>query len=316
MSPGSLWPPLTSSVCYQPSWSRRSIAPCLHPCSSHCNRRAPCLWSLNPASSSPSRRRARGWQESWRRWVEVQKRKRISSASVAFFWNVLCVWPGFQEPRQPPGPADPAVSVPRSPDADTLFDHLTGTHLWLLCCVESKRNTRQTLKMCLFSSGPTTPPGEPRPVGQPRRAPEVSSVGPGDRYVFLRSRSKLFSAHSFVAGVVHPWKVPSFERLLWRACRGFIIVDFREMEERLEHPETVGSGEGWSLSGLKWKSSIGLCCLPGVCSQLPFLYLQGEMVQWTVFLISYWGDQIGQKVKKICDWCVKCCHKHSILHRL
>uniref|UniRef100_A0A672YQ97 V-type proton ATPase subunit a n=1 Tax=Sphaeramia orbicularis TaxID=375764 RepID=A0A672YQ97_9TELE len=69
----------------------------------------------------------------------------------------------------------------------------------------------------------------------------------------------------FVAGVVHPWKVPSFERLLWRACRGYIIVDFREMEERLEHPDT------------------------------------GEMVQWTVFLISYWGDQIGQKVKKICD---------------
>uniref|UniRef100_A0A674NGB4 V-type proton ATPase subunit a n=1 Tax=Takifugu rubripes TaxID=31033 RepID=A0A674NGB4_TAKRU len=70
---------------------------------------------------------------------------------------------------------------------------------------------------------------------------------------------------SFVAGAVHPWKVPSFERLLWRACRGYIIVDFREMEDRLEHPET------------------------------------GEMVQWTVFLISYWGTQIGQKVKKICD---------------
>uniref|UniRef100_A0AAQ5Z820 V-type proton ATPase subunit a n=1 Tax=Amphiprion ocellaris TaxID=80972 RepID=A0AAQ5Z820_AMPOC len=65
---------------------------------------------------------------------------------------------------------------------------------------------------------------------------------------------------SFVAGVVHPWKVPSFERLLWRACRGYIIVDFREMEDRLEHPDT------------------------------------GEMVQWTVFLISYWGEQIGQKV--------------------
>ncbi|KAF6714842.1 Pre-mRNA-processing factor 19 [Oryzias melastigma] len=70
---------------------------------------------------------------------------------------------------------------------------------------------------------------------------------------------------SFVAGVVHPWKVPSFERLLWRACRGYIIVDFREMDQRLEHPDT------------------------------------GEMVQWTVFLISFWGDQIGQKVKKICD---------------
>uniref|UniRef100_A0A8C9VX82 V-type proton ATPase subunit a n=1 Tax=Scleropages formosus TaxID=113540 RepID=A0A8C9VX82_SCLFO len=70
---------------------------------------------------------------------------------------------------------------------------------------------------------------------------------------------------SFVAGVVHPWKVPSFERLLWRACRGYIIVDFQEMKERLEMPDS------------------------------------GEMVQWTVFLISYWGDQIGQKVKKICD---------------
>ncbi|MGH0176332.1 UNVERIFIED_CONTAM: hypothetical protein FKN15_072569 [Acipenser sinensis] len=28
----------------------------------------------------------------------------------------------------------------------------------------------------------------------------------------------------------------------------------------------------------------------------------GEMVRWVVFLVSYWGDQIGQKVKKICDW--------------
>lgn len=50
------------------------------------------------------------------------------------------------------------------------------------------------------------------------------------------------SALSFVAGVVHPWKVHSFERLLWRACRGYIIVDFREMEDRLEHPDTVGTG--------------------------------------------------------------------------
>lgn len=41
--------------------------------------------------------------------------------------------------------------------------------------------------------------------------------------------------------------------------------------------------------------------------RLLFLRLQGEMVQWTVFLISYWGDQIGQKVKKICDWCVNLC---------
>ncbi|KAL2097347.1 hypothetical protein ACEWY4_006554 [Coilia grayii] len=79
---------------------------------------------------------------------------------------------------------------------------------------------------------------------------------------------------SFVAGVVHPWKVPSFERLLWRACRGYIIVDFWEMEERLEISDT------------------------------------GEMVQWTVFLISYWGEQIGLKVKKICD----CFHTHMFAY--
>uniref|UniRef100_A0A3B5KV39 V-type proton ATPase subunit a n=1 Tax=Xiphophorus couchianus TaxID=32473 RepID=A0A3B5KV39_9TELE len=84
------------------------------------------------------------------------------------------------------------------------------------------------------------------------------------------------SAHAalFVAGVVHPWKVPSFERLLWRACRGYIIVDFREMDDRLQHPDT------------------------------------GEMVQWTVFLISFWGDQIGQKVKKICD----CFHTQTFVY--
>uniref|UniRef100_A0A8C6PWV8 V-type proton ATPase subunit a n=1 Tax=Nothobranchius furzeri TaxID=105023 RepID=A0A8C6PWV8_NOTFU len=101
-------------------------------------------------------------------------------------------------------------------------------------------------------------------------ATQISASGRAHFYEFLlrftRSHSpSTYLLLSFVAGVVHPWKVPSFERLLWRACRGYIIVDFREMEEPLEHPDT------------------------------------GEMVQWTVFLISFWGDQMGQKVKKICD---------------
>uniref|UniRef100_A0A8C8FJ46 V-type proton ATPase subunit a n=1 Tax=Oncorhynchus tshawytscha TaxID=74940 RepID=A0A8C8FJ46_ONCTS len=104
-------------------------------------------------------------------------------------------------------------------------------------------------------------------MGEDRQADYPNKVLPGifPSCVFFRLLP------SFVAGVVHPWKVPSFERLLWRACRGYIIVDFREMEERLELPET------------------------------------GEMVQWTVFLISFWGEQIGQKVKKICD----CFHTHT-----
>ncbi|XP_040891582.1 V-type proton ATPase 116 kDa subunit a3 [Toxotes jaculatrix] len=79
---------------------------------------------------------------------------------------------------------------------------------------------------------------------------------------------------SFVAGVVHPWKVSAFERLLWRACQGYIIADFQEMEESLEIPET------------------------------------GEMVKWMVFLISYWGDTLGHKVKKICD----CFHTNTFTY--
>uniref|UniRef100_A0A8C7FR23 V-type proton ATPase subunit a n=1 Tax=Oncorhynchus kisutch TaxID=8019 RepID=A0A8C7FR23_ONCKI len=104
-------------------------------------------------------------------------------------------------------------------------------------------------------------------MGEDRQADYPNKVLPG----IFPSRVFFRLLPSFVAGVVHPWKVPSFERLLWRACRGYIIVDFREMEERLELPET------------------------------------GEMVQWTVFLISFWGEQIGQKVKKICD----CFHTHT-----
>lgn len=29
---------------------------------------------------------------------------------------------------------------------------------------------------------------------------------------------------------------------------------------------------------------------------------QGEPATWMTFLISYWGEQIGQKIRKITDW--------------
>lgn len=29
---------------------------------------------------------------------------------------------------------------------------------------------------------------------------------------------------------------------------------------------------------------------------------QGEPAAWMTFLISYWGEQIGQKIRKITDW--------------
>ncbi|XP_014462887.1 V-type proton ATPase 116 kDa subunit a 3 [Alligator mississippiensis] len=75
---------------------------------------------------------------------------------------------------------------------------------------------------------------------------------------------------NFVSGVIHPWRVSSFERLLWRACRGYLIANFVEMPEPMEDPAT------------------------------------GESITWVIFLISYWGEQIGQKIRKISD----CFHCH------
>uniref|UniRef100_A0A669QE95 V-type proton ATPase subunit a n=1 Tax=Phasianus colchicus TaxID=9054 RepID=A0A669QE95_PHACC len=74
---------------------------------------------------------------------------------------------------------------------------------------------------------------------------------------------------NFVTGVIHPWRVSAFERLLWRACRGYLVASFVEMPEPLEDPNT------------------------------------GENVTWVIFLISYWGEQIGQKIHKISD-CFHC----------
>lgn len=75
---------------------------------------------------------------------------------------------------------------------------------------------------------------------------------------------------NFVAGAVEPHKAAAMERLLWRACRGFLIASFRETEQQLEDPVT------------------------------------GEPATWMTFLISYWGGQIGQKIRKITD----CFHCH------
>ncbi|XP_048467723.1 V-type proton ATPase 116 kDa subunit a 2-like [Rhincodon typus] len=74
----------------------------------------------------------------------------------------------------------------------------------------------------------------------------------------------------FIAGIIHPWKIGPFERMLWRVCKGYTILTYEELNVALEDPEC------------------------------------GEDVKWVVFLVSYWGEQIGQKVKKICD----CYHCH------
>ncbi|XP_061856582.1 V-type proton ATPase 116 kDa subunit a 3 [Colius striatus] len=105
------------------------------------------------------------------------------------------------------------------------------------------------------------------PPGSPPRPHALSELEPGlDPALHRHLERKI----SFVAGVIHPWRVSAFERLLWRACRGYLVASFVEMPEPMEDPAT------------------------------------GESITWVIFLISCWGEQIGQKIRKISD----CFHCH------
>lgn len=59
------------------------------------------------------------------------------------------------------------------------------------------------------------------------------------------------SPHSFVAGVINRERIPTFERMLWRVCRGNVFLRQAEIENPLEDPVTVRQGNcvWWSRSG-------------------------------------------------------------------
>ncbi|XP_062520167.1 V-type proton ATPase 116 kDa subunit a1-like [Corticium candelabrum] len=69
----------------------------------------------------------------------------------------------------------------------------------------------------------------------------------------------------FVAGVINRERVPGFERLLWRACRGNVFLRYTEIENAMEDPVT------------------------------------GQEVHKFVFIIFFQGDQLRSRVKKICE---------------
>ncbi|XP_057582027.1 V-type proton ATPase 116 kDa subunit a 3 isoform X2 [Hippopotamus amphibius kiboko] len=116
------------------------------------------------------------------------------------------------------------------------------------------------LHSAVLGQGHGHPPAATHMDGSLERTPLLQS--PGGPHQDLRV--------NFVAGAVEPHKAAALERLLWRACRGFLIASFRETEQQLEDPMT------------------------------------GEPATWMTFVISYWGEQIGQKVRKITD----CFHCH------
>ncbi|XP_035902951.1 V-type proton ATPase 116 kDa subunit a1 isoform X2 [Anopheles stephensi] len=69
----------------------------------------------------------------------------------------------------------------------------------------------------------------------------------------------------FVAGVILRERLPAFERMLWRACRGNVFLRQAMIEDPLEDPST------------------------------------GDKVYKSVFIIFFQGDQLKTRVKKICE---------------
>ncbi|XP_044535320.1 V-type proton ATPase 116 kDa subunit a [Gracilinanus agilis] len=69
----------------------------------------------------------------------------------------------------------------------------------------------------------------------------------------------------FTAGVINRERMGPFERLLWRVCRGNIYMKYTEMDTLLEDPVTK------------------------------------EELKKNIFIVFYQGDQLGKKIKKICD---------------
>ncbi|WKY01211.1 hypothetical protein Q1695_015316 [Nippostrongylus brasiliensis] len=88
-------------------------------------------------------------------------------------------------------------------------------------------------------------------------AEEEQPSGPGLSMTMLRL--------GFVAGVIRRERLPAFERLLWRACRGNVFLRTSEIDDILNDTVT------------------------------------GEPVNKTVFIIFFQGDQLKTKVKKICE---------------
>ncbi|XP_064163497.1 V-type proton ATPase 116 kDa subunit a 2-like isoform X2 [Anguilla rostrata] len=88
------------------------------------------------------------------------------------------------------------------------------------------------------------------------------------------SMQRLGAKLGFISGLIQRAKMEAFERMLWRVCKGYTILSHSELDECVQDPDT------------------------------------GEPTKSVVFLISFWGDQIGQKVQKICD----CYHCHLYPH--
>ncbi|XP_036362341.1 V-type proton ATPase 116 kDa subunit a1 isoform X3 [Octopus sinensis] len=85
----------------------------------------------------------------------------------------------------------------------------------------------------------------------------------GDHLAKYQERQQ--SPLGFLAGVIHRERIPAFERMLWRVCRGNVFLKQAEIEPPLEDPVT------------------------------------GDHVYKSVFIVFFQGDQLKSRVRKICE---------------
>nr|XP_061808041.1 V-type proton ATPase 116 kDa subunit a 1-like isoform X16 [Nerophis lumbriciformis] len=138
-------------------------------------------------------------------------------------------------------------------------------------CEEMDRKLRFVEKEIKKANIPTVDTGENPEVPFPRDMIDLEMEDPN----LLEESSALMEGNEggrgaplrlgFVAGVISRERIPTFERMLWRVCRGNVFLRKAEIEDPLEDPTT------------------------------------GDQVHKSVFIIFFQGDQLKNRVKKICE---------------
>ncbi|XP_062263885.1 V-type proton ATPase 116 kDa subunit a isoform X3 [Platichthys flesus] len=104
----------------------------------------------------------------------------------------------------------------------------------------------------------------------------------------------------FVAGVIGRERIPTFERMLWRVCRGNVFLRQTDIEEPLEDPTTVSSfnkqNDLYPVSVVRYGT-----CVTVLLPNSDLFSPQGDQVHKSVFIIFFQGDQLKNRVKKICE---------------
>uniref|UniRef100_A0A8D1JC96 V-type proton ATPase subunit a n=1 Tax=Sus scrofa TaxID=9823 RepID=A0A8D1JC96_PIG len=138
-------------------------------------------------------------------------------------------------------------------------------------CEEMDRKLRFVEKEIRKANIPIMDTGENPEVPFPRDMIDLEMADPD----LLEESSSLLEPNEmgrgtplrlgFVAGVINRERIPTFERMLWRVCRGNVFLRQAEIENPLEDPVT------------------------------------GDYVHKSVFIIFFQGDQLKNRVKKICE---------------